>query len=216
MPYHEPINLNELIGYEDYETICYDTIEANRVEYKATTCDLVSSYDEDRLDKLHELLDKIYFLDSSYKEAYLTSSKAGALLADFEASREAELLRELEENHERWQESLEKYRDETGNIRVQDALGDPSTKRSLQTIGMTLVIFECKFLWEILLQRHQIIMILSRLLRVKPRLFWELWKVAVVDNYKENPMMGFISPFGIWVCKIFFQLKNFATLCMLQ
>ena len=27
--------------------------------------------------------------------------------------------------------------------------------------------------------------------------FEEAWKVAVVENYKENPMMGSILPFGI-------------------
>ena len=38
--------------------------------------------------------------------------------------------------------------------------------------------------------------------------FEEAWKVAVVDNYKENPMMGSIFPFGIWACKIFCPLNQ--------
>ena len=38
--------------------------------------------------------------------------------------------------------------------------------------------------------------------------FEEAWKVAVVYNYKENPMMGSIFPFGIWACKIFFPLNQ--------
>ena len=38
--------------------------------------------------------------------------------------------------------------------------------------------------------------------------FEEAWKVAVVENYKENPMMGSIFPFGIFACKIFYPLKQ--------
>ena len=38
--------------------------------------------------------------------------------------------------------------------------------------------------------------------------FEEAWKVAVVENYKENPMMGSILPFGIWACKIFCPLNQ--------
>ena len=38
--------------------------------------------------------------------------------------------------------------------------------------------------------------------------FEEAWKVEVVDNYKENPMMGSILPFGIWACKIFCPLNQ--------
>ena len=38
--------------------------------------------------------------------------------------------------------------------------------------------------------------------------FEEAWKVAVVENYKEYPMMGSILPFGICACKIFYPLKQ--------
>ena len=38
--------------------------------------------------------------------------------------------------------------------------------------------------------------------------FEEAWKVAMVENYKENPMMGSFFPFGIWAQKIFFPLNQ--------
>ena len=41
--------------------------------------------------------------------------------------------------------------------------------------------------------------------------FEEAWKVAVVENYKENPMMGSILPFGIRACKIFCPLNQQST-----
>ena len=42
--------------------------------------------------------------------------------------------------------------------------------------------------------------------------FEEAWKVAVVENYKENPMMGSIFPFGIWAYKIFYPLNQQLTI----
>ena len=38
--------------------------------------------------------------------------------------------------------------------------------------------------------------------------FEEAWKVAVVENYKEYPMIGSILPFGICSCKIFCPLNQ--------
>ena len=38
--------------------------------------------------------------------------------------------------------------------------------------------------------------------------FEEAWKVAVVENYKEYPMMGSIFPFGICACKTFCPLNQ--------
>ena len=38
--------------------------------------------------------------------------------------------------------------------------------------------------------------------------FEEAWKVSVVENYKDNPMMGFIFPFGIWAYKILCPLNQ--------
>ena len=38
--------------------------------------------------------------------------------------------------------------------------------------------------------------------------FEEAWKVAVVENYKDNPMMGSILPFRICACKIFCPLNQ--------
>ena len=42
--------------------------------------------------------------------------------------------------------------------------------------------------------------------------FEEAWKVEVVENYKEYPMMGSILPFGIWASKIFCPLKQQLTI----
>ena len=38
--------------------------------------------------------------------------------------------------------------------------------------------------------------------------FEEAWKVAVLKNYKEYPMMGSIFPFGICACKILCPLNQ--------
>ena len=38
--------------------------------------------------------------------------------------------------------------------------------------------------------------------------FEEAWKVAVVENYKEYPMMGSIFPFGFCACKTFCPLNQ--------
>ena len=42
--------------------------------------------------------------------------------------------------------------------------------------------------------------------------FEEAWKVAVVENYKEYPMMGSILPFGTCACKIFCPLNQQLTI----
>ena len=42
--------------------------------------------------------------------------------------------------------------------------------------------------------------------------FEEACKVAVVENYKENPMMGSIFPFGICACNIFCPLNQQLTI----
>lgn len=131
--YDEPVNLNELIDYGyggDYQTICWDAIEATRFEHRATTCGPVSCYEDDEPVKKNELVDKIESVDLSDKGAHLTSLKAGALLADFQGSGEAGFPRQLEESNDRWQESAAKNRDDTGNILVQAALGDLSLKTS--------------------------------------------------------------------------------------
>jgi len=131
--YDEPVNLNELIDYGyggDYQTICWDAIEATRFEHRATTCGRVSCYEDDEPVKKDELVDKIESVDLSDKGAHLTSLKAGALLADFQGSGEAGFPRQLEESNDRWQESAAKNRDDTGNILVQAALGDLSLKIS--------------------------------------------------------------------------------------
>ena len=38
--------------------------------------------------------------------------------------------------------------------------------------------------------------------------FEEEWKVEVVENYKEYPMMGSMFPFGICACKTFCPLNQ--------
>ena len=38
--------------------------------------------------------------------------------------------------------------------------------------------------------------------------FEEAWKVEMVENYKESPMMSSIFPFGICACKTFYPLNQ--------
>ena len=38
--------------------------------------------------------------------------------------------------------------------------------------------------------------------------FEQAWKVAMVDNYKYNPMIGSIFLFGFWAYKVFCPLNQ--------